>query len=510
MPRLRLILLLIQLVPFFCFSQRIPEYCPFNPNQPLEITYNVQLNGNTVVLESLSLVPYLPSSINHQEDNSCNPYSLRYSNAANSFQVYAIIRDIDVTYHDSILATLDEHQIHGLKIEIVGDGALMDLSKLDMLKHLQLTNLESIEIRSYSSAPFLVHLSNWPNYATLRNSNTLSSVKIHSGYEDDNLVENLSVFKKLKFLEIPEIVNYQLTGFIDLETILTLDPTYFFSNNLAKLPALKQYNNASLFRAKMVAEKSFFLNNLALSEFHPVVYIDHLIQASGKLNQDGKVIILAKDIHERDTNSSGLRHIILWYPEPDDTIAVGNIVNGAISGVWSYYLPDEIYYDHEKRTGIEFPADGSWSYYFANGQLAIDGNFRGGKKNGQWKFYRPTGELASIKTFKDDLPSGLFLDYDLDPSLFEGAEVRKYFVNGLYKTYSKQSGRPYGIFATYGGSQTGTFYYSNDNGNLVKSRNGKPVKEVLRDSKKYNRLLYKHYLKYLYPDVKKKDIPPFN
>ena len=50
--------------------------------------------------------------------------------------------------------------------------------------------------------------------------------------------------------------------------------------------------------------------------------------------------------------------------------------------------------------------EGEWKYYRENGKLEGIVNFKNGKQEGEWKWYHENGELKEIGNFKNGKPEG--------------------------------------------------------------------------------------------------------
>jgi ABC-type antimicrobial peptide transport system permease subunit len=259
------------------------------------------------------------------------------------------------------------------------------------------------------------------------------------------------------------------------------------------------------------ASFTFFLNNIKDTYLnHPVFYLDSLLKnyLPEKL-KEGEVYILGSEIMDADVRYRANQVFGIY--KSNDTIVRGNITNGKMTGVWQYNFFNDIigsrinfYYDREKKGIASFPENGIWEYHYPNGNVAIEGNFLHGKKEGIWKFYDLSGKLASIKEYKKDEPHGLFIDYKLFENDFER---RRYYLNKFeYKTilYNSRSPKQADIFTIYSNDVYQKQYYisGNDN-NLECSKNGDIFKTIPNNSKKFRRLVYRHYVKYLYPERKK-------
>ena len=64
--------------------------------------------------------------------------------------------------------------------------------------------------------------------------------------------------------------------------------------------------------------------------------------------------------------------------------------------------------------------EGSWEYYFENGQLWKKGNYKNGKKEGLWVRHLSNGQLISKGAYKNDTEDGEWVSYTIDVEVFQG------------------------------------------------------------------------------------------
>jgi len=87
-----------------------------------------------------------------------------------------------------------------------------------------------------------------------------------------------------------------------------------------------------------------------------------------------------------------------------DYIEEGNIVNGSKTGKL-------IHKDYSGNLIMEGPnyrvyKNGSYKWYFQNGQVRVEGNYKYGKKNGYFTYYYKTGEIEMEGEYQNDLQEG--------------------------------------------------------------------------------------------------------
>ena len=61
--------------------------------------------------------------------------------------------------------------------------------------------------------------------------------------------------------------------------------------------------------------------------------------------------------------------------------------------------------------------EGSWSYFYGNGQLAGKGNWKKGKKEGSWSYFYGNGQLMRKGNWKKGKQEGAWVEYEKDGSL---------------------------------------------------------------------------------------------
>lgn len=448
----------------------------------------------------------------------CDPFLADYIDDINGF----IVNESTAGIIDSLIIYSD--RIHSLKIEILIQDNLVeisDLSKLDFLKVVHLPNLKEIEIKAPNKTfgnEFKIKFSKWNFYNVLLEKKGLISFKVSGFYSDKNLIDAIKPFSNLKELKLPESLNYDLLSFKELESVELSNQRYFFSNYLTELPDLNYYGNNTKRLEPGVYE--FYLNNLnALSnpesfssKILPVEFIDSLMDQMipEKLSGTGNVVLLCEDIKKHCLSDSGL-----------DTLAIGKVVNGEKSGVWTFYpmikksntqYTFEYHHNYSSNEQIAFPLNGIWNYYHFNGVLAIEGRFKNGKKDGLWNFYDRQAELTAIKTFEQDQPKGLFIEYYKYPEKERFSEQRTYYYDlNNWVEVSILNDSSLFFRSSYVTGKNRKFFHISRNGDLnVIRKNKEKNKKIDQNSKKYNSLFYKHCIHLLFPEFKKGECPYVN
>ena len=198
--------------------------------------------------------------------------------------------------------------------------------------------------------------------------------------------------------------------------------------------------------------------------------------------------------------------------ESMDTLLVkGKIENGKPVGSWfvreNMNAPFVILNFDEDYVKPVFPQDGSWSFNYPNGQTAIKGDFKAGKKTDKWYFYDFDGKLLMVKSFKEDLLNGLSQYYSVDGK----RELQLYlhsngdFVSCL-RTYSYINGERIldgKTFTCFYTNEKGTTNYNftegfDNDGYLLEIVYPEGIDRTIdRNTKEYEEIKNNYFLKYL-------------
>jgi hypothetical protein len=392
-----------------------------------------------------------------------------------------------------------------------------NLFSFEALNWLVDSPIESISISLTNLINVNIGLSRWPVYKQMINNNKVVSFKVEGSYLDENLIQLLSVFKNLEYLSLPEYLDTELLTFPNLRRVYSLNPAHFFSVNLINLNNLKNFgeNNDKLsVQMNTTLELQFFLQETeavysSIHKYpavHPINYVDSIIVSSipELVNKNGFSLITCKMLpdycHKIDSS---------------DTIAFGNIFYGKPIGTWQYsprfngqnmdgFHSQFFEYNHDRvKRSVSIPSSGKWIYRYSDSTIAIEGNFQNGKKSGTWYFYNKDGSVFCVKGFNNDLPQGLFVNYS-NPYWSSSKIIRTYYFTPkeYIRVVESNSGESY-FFASPIVSKKRP-YIINQNGSLSKYHFGKgTTSEISINSKKYKRILYKYYLKYLFPESQK-------
>ena len=76
--------------------------------------------------------------------------------------------------------------------------------------------------------------------------------------------------------------------------------------------------------------------------------------------------------------------------------------------------------------------EGSWVWYYDNGQMRFKGDFRNGKKEGPWIYFYGKGQIDKKGDYKNDNKEGPWMSYTRDGSIVKEE-------TGIYKNGEKIS-----------------------------------------------------------------------
>lgn len=490
-------------------GQQSPNLCPLDTNQQFELRCIVSEAGGAI--QYWSELGYLDDSIISVGDK-CDPYPVEFLPSTSEYKV--LLNSVNSGFSDTTSSfIISSRKVRSLTIQLqMLSEYVFDISTLEFFDEIDLGSFTSITVNSDYSTNYsvLLKMNKWSGYKDLVRKNSLTELKIHSLLFDDDFEDQIRPFKNLTKLECREYINKELSNY-PIQTLEIAYPYYFFTNQVLELP-LKTYfkeTAASLLGINSSGnggdtEKMFFVTILNLKlPYHPLHILDSLVRARVKeyAIESGKATFLASELYKHQNGSfSG-----------DKILASGTIENGELVGSWKYcdWFFDNLEYDYDysKRNEITFPIDGLWKYEYPDGTTAIEGAFKNSSKEGIWRFYTSEGKLSAVKRFKDDQPRGLFTDY-LVNAKNESVEFRTFFLDGANYVQACWYGQ--GEISLYGGqyhTSRKCYYTITHDGNLAKIENGKIKIEYKSGTKKYDQLLWKHFLKLLYPEYKKGQTP---
>lgn len=84
------------------------------------------------------------------------------------------------------------------------------------------------------------------------------------------------------------------------------------------------------------------------------------------------------------------------YYENGNLKSVVNYKRGKINGLVTYSKSGEVLHEDKFKNG-----NGTWKYFWSNGKVLEEGQYKNWIKDGVWKKYRKTGELDTITEYKD-------------------------------------------------------------------------------------------------------------
>jgi hypothetical protein len=374
----------------------------------------------------------------------CESYYGKYSKLDNSFETYTTYKwlydengafESSIGPFDTIYFRIPKHRLKALEIIIRFDfehPKVIDLSSLDFTKEINLEQFESISI----SAPLyrydyalMINLKQWEGYAKAVQKNVLSELVLNYPNNDRNFSEHIKPFTNLRKLVARGVyIDIEPQHFTKAEKPFEIN-THFFDLKMY------QYPNLILCESHFFGEPEFhfFVSHASIKiPGHPLHEIDSLVQKRLNVNplKSGFVYLTEKQfVHNSDADFLS-----------DNIIAQGQIENGLPVGIWKFHISipfiqylqkhcggdhlcyenwrniadldlKEFQYNYSENKPITFPEDGSWQFYYSNGTLAIEGQFKDSKRNGIWKFYQADGKLRLLQTFLDDKPRGLEIHY---------------------------------------------------------------------------------------------------
>ncbi|MFT6924304.1 MAG: antitoxin component YwqK of YwqJK toxin-antitoxin module [Crocinitomicaceae bacterium] len=517
---------------FLANSQPQRQTCKFDTSEFIELTCYLSLNNDTMT--ERYEVKYHNTCYHHYEEYSfsgeppyihsglCDPYYTVFDEKLQAFKImrHQMLVGDKFSEVDTIGIIINWKKVRGINIYVHGhleDYAIkqspIDLSELIFLKRLQPEQLNSIYISEFNNLhPLFINLSQWPIYDHLKNKNQLKSIQYDVQQSaDKHLVEDLLPFTKVEEIFIPKNINSSLTSFPALRNV-KMGNEASFHHNLALLPNLERYFELNVFNYAMQTfylnaikkgvNAEYYLSMIYETEFmHPIQYLDKTIEANSpqKRVNNGEEIILNTDLNA--------------YYKDTDTVAKGLRVNGEKVGIWEYRLLnhsqmilDPYYFDHSSNYEVSFPKNGDWEFKYHNGVTAISGRFKKNLKEGEWKFYKLNGDLELTSLYVHDQ----LLFSETRSVTYEGKvyNTRSYILSDDCYLISYNIDGVVSLHI-YGRNQMCKIEvaYSDQYGGIVLTDENRvqTVHEV--GTKKFDKLIYKHYLKYLYPEYKKGKFP---
>lgn len=293
----------------------------------------------------------------------------------------------------------------------------LDLATFPAVQNFPISNLEALTIDLEEFyCPTAIHFSQWNQYPSWAQANTLESFEIQRDFMPQFDFCDLSPFTNLKQLVIPADINTRLLDFPHLERVTMTNPLFGFAHNLLKLDGLKQFQSIDCYYRSQYenlhAERAFFTDatlprkEMTISSLkynktnNPFVA---LVQKALEVfpqsfPENGEVLLFENDFPEYTEGS-----------DFNDTLLHGQIKNGKLVGIWTakFNFQEEIkdselfYFDFDRRAP-KTKKNGTWKYFYPNGQLAIEGQFKKNLKQEEWKFYRNDGVLRTQRRFEND------------------------------------------------------------------------------------------------------------
>ncbi|MBN2668172.1 MAG: hypothetical protein JXR60_02985 [Bacteroidales bacterium] len=85
--------------------------------------------------------------------------------------------------------------------------------------------------------------------------------------------------------------------------------------------------------------------------------------------------------------------------------------------------------DHQK--------DGHWQFFYNNGDLQAEGDYKKNLRTKEWKFYREEGGLEQVGHYKSGLYSGEWILYYSDNQIFIKENYKKSKLDGLFEQFNE-------------------------------------------------------------------------
>lgn len=541
-----LLIVLLCIVAFSAKAQdpRFFVSCPIDSSSEFELTLWANLEKGKLT-ERLEINRILRAPFNPSADSCSRPYLVEYDIASQRFKI--ITQIIDSIYktevanytwctHDSILQYLNLDKVKRFHV-IYSDYSYydssytkpIDLSQLRSLKHLELPQLEQFGIRFWDhTQPAYVHLSEWPPYASIKNSTTPKELNIYvNSFEKDDLLRDLQAIQGVNTADIQTYSfkangDFQSTSTRDIHELLKFPDLSIldhydsgFHHELFNAPSFMGFTQEAIYSMN-TAERFLFTNHLPDSGLFFCNYVDSLIY--NKLPEintmNGKLVVLASDLWTFDWDYDP--YDLGRYPvkagkyfnwvHPTDTIVYGELSNGQQVGEWHYFHDDNstqyaTVCTHHSIEKITFPESGAWTYYYPNGSSAVRGNFKHGKKTGTWLFYAPNGMLEEREHYKNDELRGLVTLSGTQPYQ---ENVRTFYSRNKAVIYAAK--RPNSNVHYFSAYKNGLPYiYVNGDKELQYYKHGELNKSFSYESKGYQRKV-KHLLRKMYPELKRKEV----
>jgi len=547
------LLLCILFLSFIVRSQdpRIFDYCPIDEQTDLTIKMTIHNNYRDYkrsTFTSFTVVKNMPEYYWNEYDVCLGEYALKFDESSGKFIIFTVVQDSirwfggdkEICYtHDSIIEVLNLDKVKRFEVlysaynEHPLEKMNYTLGNEPWLKHLQFDSLQSLLIETYGGeAPVKLNLTHWGNFKSIKNSGTLERVKVSGSFYDRDLVGD---FQRIKSIKQPDFSLYKhavkgkrvridlneppVSEYAKFEKLEKLNAhSDLFNHQLTTLKHFKGFEHVQMLWYQNSAEQLFFEKHLLGGGLYYIPYVDSLIYTKyPKFNDStGRITLLAEDLFEFKAVENGDYRPDAFLQRLDenmvklehgDTIVYGELQNGKQVGKWCYFQnvhseTEKTTYNHEVYEKISFPANGEWNYYYPSGQLAIEGKFKNGKKNGEWVFYTKEGAIEEVEHYKKDLPRGLFISRRKSQWMGDENSRTYYTRNGVIWTSKGQFRRSFGFYFDYGRHQM----QGNTNGDLEIKYYDKTYLTIGYYTPQYKRYVYKHCLKYLYPELKKSEV----
>lgn len=394
----------------------------------------------------------------------------------------------------------------------------IDLSEEKILKDLRFyESVRHVLIRQEQpDCEVRVNFSDWYQYAAWKKREILRSFEIDAPVQPAFNLEDLKPFGDLERLSLPMTVGDELSYFPKLTHLALRGVRSAFTHQVVQLKHLIAYREIpGLYTNQFEtfhAERYFFLSYLpkvtkvdTFSSFYTTGAFDQLLNSAYDLLPDrwrdnGSLLVLENELPAYCPGSFR-----------NDTLLHGMLKDGQPEGIWTFRLADDYkcndFEAHQlnfDRKAREIPQNGRWTFSYVNGNTAIEGRFKKGKKQGEWHFYAEDGTLKSSKWFRNDTLVRTVIQLEID---HVSCEARTYYING--EACVQSFSNPNKTFFTYvdlNPVKPDALIFG-DKSISVKLEDRSGYKVVSRSNPEFENVFRTYFLEPLFPELSGKEVP---
>lgn len=160
----------------------------------------------------------------------------------------------------------------------------------------------------------------------------------------------------------------------------------------------------------------------------------------GKVNEIKEFIPIAYDkigecFRENEFVLNGKKQTAYCVYSNYEFQGIGNMKNGKMIGYWETYNPKKGFLLSKGSLNEEEKKEGQWTWYYENGNIQEEGNFKNGKLDGIQKFYFDNGQLKYSVEYKDGKADGEYKLYNKNGALIEHKFFKEDKLDGIYKSF---------------------------------------------------------------------------